>query len=60
MTEPFMTTSGCWAVRRYVPNRVALGVIMTTKAEGDWISLPFVSILASADVINLDGRRRGK
>lgn len=48
MTEPFLTPSGYWAVRRYVPNRIALGIPMTAKGEGDWVSLPFLSILSPA------------
>lgn len=45
MTEPFQTPSGYLAVRRYVPNRTALGQPMTAKADGFWVSVPFVSIL---------------
>ncbi|WP_287339899.1 hypothetical protein [Mesorhizobium sp.] len=48
MTEPFITSSGSLAYRKYVPNRVALGLPMTAKGEGDWISLPFLSILSPA------------
>ncbi|PAP94007.1 hypothetical protein [Mesorhizobium wenxiniae] len=48
MTEPFLTTSGQLAYRKYVPNRVALGIPMTAKGEGDWVSLPFLSILSEA------------
>lgn len=47
MTEPFLTSSGQIAYRKYVPNRVALGIPMTAKGEGDWVSLAFVSILAA-------------
>jgi hypothetical protein len=36
---------GILAYRKYVPNRTALGLPMTAKGEGDWISLPYVSIL---------------
>jgi hypothetical protein len=37
---------GIMAYRKYVPNRSGLGIPMTAKGEGDWISLPYVSILA--------------
>ncbi|PBB75195.1 hypothetical protein CK227_10410 [Mesorhizobium sp. WSM4308] len=33
------------AYRKYVPNRTTLGLLMTAKGDGDWISLPYVSIL---------------
>lgn len=36
---------GIIAYRKYVPNRTALGLPLTAKGEGDWISLPWVSIL---------------
>lgn len=46
MTEPFETSGGQLAYRKYVPNRTALGIpLITSKASGDWVSLPFVSIL---------------
>lgn len=38
---------GILAYRKYIPNRVALGLPMTAKGEGDWVSLPYVSILDS-------------
>lgn len=47
MSPTFETTSGVLAYRKYVPNRVAIGIPLTAKGEGDWISLPFVSILRS-------------
>lgn len=46
MTETFLTSTGQLAYKKYVPNRTALGIPMTSKAEGGWISLPAVSILA--------------
>ncbi|WP_156394424.1 hypothetical protein [Mesorhizobium sp. Root172] len=46
MTETFLASNGQLAYRKYVPNRTALGIPMTAKAEGGWITLPAVSILA--------------
>lgn len=43
--ETFETPSGYLAYRKFVPNRVALGVFHTERMTGDHISLPFVSIL---------------
>jgi hypothetical protein len=47
-TGPFITASGIVAYRQWVPNRTALGSApLTAKGEGGYVSLPFVSILAS-------------
>ncbi len=60
MTEPFITSSGITAYRKYVPNRIALGIPMTAKGEGDWISLPFLTILAPASpLVALSRRNHG-
>lgn len=45
--EIFRTASGQLAYSKFRPNLSHLGMLWTKKAEGEYVSLPWVSILAN-------------